>query len=80
MVRSGTEQFITDNLPADDGFLWVTDIIDTVMATVLTEMMAFWYKEMPWQSLSMVIPLTLSLALARVVAVRYSPRSHRADL
>jgi len=43
MVRSGTEQFITDNLPADDGFLWVSGLIDTARVTVLTEMMAFWY-------------------------------------
>ena len=47
---------------------------------MLTEVLAFWYKEMPWQSLAMVILLTLSLALIRVIAVRYSPRSHRAEL
>lgn len=63
-----------------EGRVKVTYIIDTVMVTVLTEVMAFWYKEMPWQSLAMVILLTLSLALVRVIAVRYSPRSHRADL
>ncbi|GFO69033.1 hypothetical protein GMLC_26120 [Geomonas limicola] len=63
-----------------EGRVKVTYIIDTVMVTVLTEVMAFWYKEMPWQSLAMVILLTLSLALVRVVAVRYSPRSHRAEL
>jgi uncharacterized membrane protein (DUF373 family) len=63
-----------------EGRVKVTYIIDTVMVTVLTEVMAFWYKEMPWQQLAMVILLTVSLALIRVVAVRYSPRSHRADL
>ena len=63
-----------------EGRVKVTYIIDTVMVTVLTEVMAFWYKEMPWQQLAMVILLTLSLALIRVVAVRFSPRSHRADL
>jgi uncharacterized membrane protein (DUF373 family) len=63
-----------------EGRVKVTYIIDTVMVTVLTEVMAFWYKEMPWQSLAMVILLTLSLALIRVVAVRFSPRSHRAEL
>jgi uncharacterized membrane protein (DUF373 family) len=63
-----------------EGRVKVTYIIDTVMVTVLTEVMAFWYKEMPWQSLAMVILLTLSLAVVRVVAVRYSPRSHRAEL
>ena len=63
-----------------EGRVKVTYIIDTVMVTVLTEVMAFWYKEMPWQQLAMVILLTLSLALIRVVAVRFSPRSHRAEL
>jgi len=63
-----------------EGRVKVTYIIDTVMVTVLTEVMAFWYKEMPWQSLAMVILLTLSLALVRVIAVRYSPRSHRDEL
>src|ERR1035437_6419813 len=47
-----------------EGRVKVTYIIDTVMVTMLTEVLAFWYKEMPW----------------RGVAVRYSPRSHRADL
>jgi len=63
-----------------EGRVKVTYIIDTVMVTVLTEVMAFWYREMPWQSLAMVIMLTVSLALIRVIAVRYSPRSHRAEL
>jgi uncharacterized membrane protein (DUF373 family) len=63
-----------------EGRVKVTYIIDTVMVTILTEVMAFWYKEMPWQQLAMVVLLTLSLALTRVVAVRYSPHSHRAEL
>jgi len=63
-----------------EGRVKVTYIIDTVMVTVLTEVMAFWYKEMPWQQLAMVILLTLSLASIRVLAVRYSPRSHRDEL
>jgi uncharacterized membrane protein (DUF373 family) len=63
-----------------EGRVKVTYIIDTVMVTVLTEVMAFWYKEMPWQQLAMVILLTVSLALIRVVAVRYSPRRERMEL
>ncbi|HJV65703.1 MAG TPA: phosphate-starvation-inducible PsiE family protein [Geomonas sp.] len=63
-----------------EGRVKVTYIIDTVMVTVLTEVMGFWYKEMPWQQLAMVILLTVSLAMIRVVAVRYSPRSHRSEL
>jgi uncharacterized membrane protein (DUF373 family) len=63
-----------------EGRVKVTYIIDTVMVTVLTEVMAFWYREMDWQRLVMVIILVLSLAFVRVVAVRYSPRSQRAEL
>lgn len=63
-----------------EGRVKVTYIIDTVMVTVLTEVMAFWYKEMPWQQLAMVILLTLSLAVIRVFSVRYSPRAQRADI
>lgn len=63
-----------------EGRVKVTYIIDTVMVTVLTEVMAFWYKEMDWKQLAMVIILVLSLAFVRIIAVRYSPRSHRAEL
>jgi uncharacterized membrane protein (DUF373 family) len=63
-----------------EGRVKVTYIIDTVIVTVLTEVMAFWYREMEWQELAMVIILVLSLALVRIIAVRFSPRSHRAEL
>lgn len=63
-----------------EGRVKVTYIIDTVMVTVLTEVMAFWYKEMSWQELGMVIALVLSLACVRIIAVRYSPRLHRDGL
>jgi uncharacterized membrane protein (DUF373 family) len=57
-----------------EGRVKVTYIIDTVLVTVLTEVMAFWYREMNWQKLAMVILLVLSLLLARIMAVRFSPR------
>lgn len=57
-----------------EGRVKVTYIIDTVIVTVLTEVMAFWYREMGWQELAMVIALVLSLALIRIIAVRFSPR------
>lgn len=55
-------------------------IIDTVIVTVLTEVMAFWYKEMEWQELAMIILLVLSLACIRIMAVRFSPRRVREEL
>ena len=63
-----------------EGRVKVTYIIDTVMVTILTEVMAFWYKEMEWQDIGMVIALVLSLACVRIIAVRYSPRKVREEL
>jgi uncharacterized membrane protein (DUF373 family) len=57
-----------------EGRVKVTYIIDTVMVTVLTEVMAFWYRDMDWQEVAMIIALVLSLACIRIIAVRFSPR------
>jgi len=62
-----------------EGRVKVTYIIDTVLVTVLTEIMAFWYKEMDWQRVAMVIVLVLSLAFVRIIAVRFSPRKYREE-
>ena len=63
-----------------EGRVKVTYIIDTVMVTVLTEVMAFWYKEMEWEEIAMVIALVISLAFIRIIAVRFSPRKFREEL
>jgi uncharacterized membrane protein (DUF373 family) len=63
-----------------EGRVKVTYIIDTVIVVVLTEAMAFWYREINWDRLGMVITLVLSLACIRIVAVRFSPRRIRDDL
>ena len=63
-----------------EGRVKVTYIIDTVIVTVLTEVMAFWYRDMEWEQVAMVIALVLSLAGVRIVAVRFSPRSVREEL
>jgi uncharacterized membrane protein (DUF373 family) len=57
-----------------EGRVKVTYIIDTVMVTVLTEVMAFWYRDMDWQEVAMIIALVMSLACIRIIAVRFSPR------
>lgn len=59
-----------------EGRVKVTYIIDTVIVTVLTEVMAFWYRDMAWQKVGMVIALVLSMAFVRIIAVRFSPRRH----
>ena len=63
-----------------EGRVKVTYIIDTVIVSILTEVMAFWYKEMEWQEVTMVIALVLSLAFVRIIAVRFSPAKHREEL
>jgi uncharacterized membrane protein (DUF373 family) len=63
-----------------EGRVKVTYIIDTVIVTVLTEVMAFWYKDTEWQKIAMVIALVLSLAFVRIIAVRFSPLRLREEL
>jgi len=63
-----------------EGRVKVTYIIDTVLVSILTEILAFWYREMTWQKLGMAIILIISLALVRIIAVRFSPRAIRDDL
>jgi uncharacterized membrane protein (DUF373 family) len=63
-----------------EGRVKVTYIIDTVIVTVLTEIMAIWYRDVPWQKLAMVLAVVISLALVRIVAVRFSPRRARDEL
>jgi uncharacterized membrane protein (DUF373 family) len=62
-----------------EGRVKVTYIIDTVLVSILTEILAFWYKEMNWQKLAMAIILIVSLALVRIIAVRFSPRAVKDD-
>lgn len=63
-----------------EGRVKVTYIIDTVLVTVLTEVMAFWYRDMNWEKITMVIALVLSLAAVRIITVRFSPRRLREEL
>ena len=62
-----------------EGRVKVTYIIDTVMVTVLTEVMAFWYKNLDWHVLAMLIALVMSLACIRIIAVRFSPQRLQHD-
>jgi uncharacterized membrane protein (DUF373 family) len=63
-----------------EGRVKVTYIIDTVIVTILTEVMAFWFKDMEWQKIGMTIALVLSLACVRIISVRYSPRRLQEEL
>ncbi|MCL2760323.1 MAG: phosphate-starvation-inducible PsiE family protein [Desulfuromonadales bacterium] len=79
-VLAMVEVFRTALAYFSEGRVKVTYIIDTVIVTVLTEVMAFWYRDMQWEKLAMLISLVLSLAVVRVVAVRFSPKQAREDL
>lgn len=63
-----------------EGRVKVTYIIDTVIVTLLTEVMAFWFKDMEWEEVAMLISIVLSLAVVRIIAVRFSPRKQREEL
>lgn len=48
-------------------------IIDTVLVVILTEVMVFWFKEIECSKILMVIALMLSLVVAGIMAIRFSP-------
>jgi len=62
------------------GRVKVTYIIDAVLVTTLTEILAFWYRDIQWQKLAMAMALVLSLAFVRILAIRFSPRKDNDDL
>jgi len=59
------------------GRVKVTYIIDAVLVTTLTEILAFWYRDIEWQKLFMALSLVLSLALVRIIAIRFSPMKEK---
>lgn len=62
------------------GRVKVTYIIDAVLVTTLTEILAFWYREIEWQKLAMALALVFSLAFVRIIAIRFSPRKENDEL
>jgi len=62
------------------GRVKVTYIIDAVLVTTLTEILAFWYRDIEWQKLFMALALVLSLALVRIIAIRFSPMKEKDEL
>jgi uncharacterized membrane protein (DUF373 family) len=57
-----------------EGRVRITLLVDAVLVTILSELLAFWYKEMDWERILMMICLALTLSVIRVLAVRFSPR------
>ncbi len=59
------------------GRVRVTYIIDTVIVVVLGEVMVFWFREIDYTKILMVIGIVFSLILARILTIRYSPLQTR---
>jgi uncharacterized membrane protein (DUF373 family) len=62
------------------GRVKVTYIIDAVLVTTLTEILAFWYRDIELQKLFMALALVLSLAFVRIIAIRFSPMKEKDEL
>lgn len=62
-----------------EGRVKVTYIIDTVLVAVLTEVLAFWYRDIEPIRLTMVLALVATLMLVRIFAIRFSPRRLKHD-
>jgi uncharacterized membrane protein (DUF373 family) len=56
-----------------EGRVKVTYIIDTVLVATLTEMLAFWYKEVQESRMAVLLALVVVLMLLRILAIRFSP-------
>lgn len=56
-----------------EGRVKVTYLVDTVLVALLTEILAFWHREMPAERILLVIALLLALFVVRILAIRYSP-------
>jgi uncharacterized membrane protein (DUF373 family) len=63
-----------------EGRVKVTYIIDTVLVVILTEIMVFWFKDIEYSKILMVIALVLSLIVARILAIRFSPARAREEI
>lgn len=72
-ILAMVEVFRTAMAYFTEGRVKVTYIIDTVLVAVLTEVLAFWYRDMEPTRLAMVIILVLSLIFARILAIQFSP-------
>lgn len=74
------EVFRTSLAYFSEGRVKVTYIIDTVLVVILTEVMVFWFKDIEYLKIIMVIALVLSLIAARIMAIRFSPARAKEEL
>ncbi len=74
------EVFMTTLAYFKEGRVKVTYIIDTVLVVILTEVMVFWFREIGYERIIMVIGLVLSLTVARIMAIRFSPAKAKNEI
>ena len=74
------EVFMTTLSYFSEGRVKVSYIIDTVLVVILTEVMIFWFKDIEYMRIVMVIALVLSLIIARILAIRFSPAKAKEEL
>ncbi len=67
------EVFRTTLAYFSEGRVKVTYIIDTVLVVILTEVMAFWFRDIEQGKIFMMIALVLSLVVTRILTIRFSP-------
>lgn len=56
-----------------EGRVRVTFIIDTVLIVMLNEIIANWFKGGTFASMTLLLATVLTLIVARIFAIRYSP-------
>lgn len=67
------EVFRTALFYLKEGRVKVTYIIDTVIVMVLTEIRGIGLKEIEYMRMAMIIAFVLSLVIARILTIRFSP-------
>ncbi len=73
-VLAVVEVFRTAMAYFTEGRVKVTYIIDTVLVAVLTEVLAFWYREVEPTRMAVVLALVVTLMFVRIMAIRFSPK------
>jgi len=67
------EVFKTTLTYFSEGRVKVTFIVDTILVVMLTEVISMWFRDAPLEKWTILGGILLSLAVMRIVAVRWSP-------
>ena len=73
MILALLEVFRTALLYFTEGRIKVTYIIDTALVVVISEVTTFWFKDIEYEKLIMVIAIVFTLIIARILTIRFSP-------